>query len=197
MQKGRSHSLYIQAVPYRCLPSLRMLEHPRDTHFPAHWVGKGHSRIVSFTPTLAVSGVEVQHGQGAPCTLPSQRRAMPHHAPPTPACPRRSKKKKKPLDLLPPPPSQEILPPPLPPRRHRPPMIRHGAENLEVRLQILAHGHDTRHIPAAVAVVRRRPHRHHVLRREVVLVALVDELMGAGDEGQVVDVVELDDVSKG
>lgn len=71
-------------------------------------------------------------------------------------------------------------------------MIRHGAEDLEVRVQVLAERHDARHVAAAVAVVGRRPHRHDVLRREVILVALVDQLVRAGDEGEVVDVVELD-----
>ena len=70
-------------------------------------------------------------------------------------------------------------------------MVGHGAEDLEVRLEILADRHDTRHIAASVAVVRRRPHRDHVLRCEVVLVAFVDQLMCTRNELQAVDVVEL------
>ena len=79
-------------------------------------------------------------------------------------------------------------------------MIRHSAKDLEVRLLrlVLRNRHDTRHVPAAVTVVRRAPHRYHVAGvaavgpREVVLVPFVDELVGAGDEGEVVYVVELE-----
>jgi hypothetical protein len=61
-------------------------------------------------------------------------------------------------------------------------MIRYGAENLEVGLQVLAERHDGRHIAAAVAVVGRRPDGDDFLRLEVVFVAFVDQLMGAGNE---------------
>ena len=71
-------------------------------------------------------------------------------------------------------------------------MIRHGTEDLEVRLQVLAERHDAGDVAAAVAIVGRRPDGYHVLGLEVVLVALVDELMRAGNEGQVVYVVELE-----
>ena len=71
---------------------------------------------------------------------------------------------------------QEVLPSPLPPRWHSSPMIWHSRKYLKV------HGHDGRDIAASIAVVRRGPDGHHVLRRKVVLVALVDELMRACDE---------------
>lgn len=70
-------------------------------------------------------------------------------------------------------------------------MIRHGAEDFEVGLEVLAERHDGGHIATAVAVVGRGPDGDDLLRLEVVLVALVDELVRAGDELQVVDVVEL------
>lgn len=72
-------------------------------------------------------------------------------------------------------------------------MIGHSAEDLELGLlrQILAVSHDGRDVAAAVAVVRRRPHRHDILGCKVVFEALVDELVGAGYELQVVYVVEL------
>lgn len=70
-------------------------------------------------------------------------------------------------------------------------MIRHGAENREIRLEVLVQGHDGRDVAAPVAVVWRRPDGHDVLVVKVVFVALVDELVGACDELQAVDVVEL------
>ena len=53
-------------------------------------------------------------------------------------------------------------------------MIRHGREDGKVRLQILAQGHDTSDVSAAVTVVRRRPDGYDVLVLEVILVAFVD-----------------------
>ena len=70
-------------------------------------------------------------------------------------------------------------------------MIWDSTKDLEIRIQILSQRHDTRDIAAPVAVVRRGPHSHDVLRGEVVFVAFVDELMGASDELEVVYVVEL------
>ncbi len=70
-------------------------------------------------------------------------------------------------------------------------MIRHSREDLEIRLQILSHRHNTRHIPTTIAIVGSRPDRHYVLGGEVVFVAFVDELVRAGYELEVVYVVEL------
>lgn len=70
-------------------------------------------------------------------------------------------------------------------------MIRHRTKDLKFRLQILRKIHDTRDIATAVAIIRRGPHGNDVLVFEVVLVAFVDKLVCAGDEGEVVDVVEL------
>jgi len=72
-------------------------------------------------------------------------------------------------------------------------VIGHRAENLEIWLEILAEGHDGRDVAAAVAVVGRGPDGDNFLGLEVVLVAFVDELVGAGDELKVVDVVELEE----
>jgi len=70
-------------------------------------------------------------------------------------------------------------------------VIRHGAEDGKVRLQILAQCHDTRHVTTSVAVVWRRPDGDDVLVLEVVLVAFVDKLMCACYQLEAVDVVEL------
>jgi hypothetical protein len=77
---------------------------------------------------------------------------------------------------------QEVLAGASSTRRHRAPVIRHSAEDLEVRLQVLAERHDRRHVAAAVAVVGRRPDGDNFLRLEVVFVAFVDQLVGAGDQ---------------
>lgn len=66
-----------------------------------------------------------------------------------------------------------------------------GAEQLERRLEVLADLAHGRQVAAPVAVVRGAPDRDDVLVLEVVLVALVDELVRAGDEREVVDVAEL------
>ena len=72
-------------------------------------------------------------------------------------------------------------------------MIRHRTKDLELRLlrQILAVRHDGSHVAAAVAVVRGGPDGHDVFGGEVVFVAFVDELVRAGDELEIVYVVEL------
>lgn len=49
--------------------------------------------------------------------------------------------------------SQEVLSRASPACRYRTAMIRHSAEDLKIRLEILAEGHDTRDVAAAVAVV--------------------------------------------
>ena len=87
---------------------------------------------------------------------------------------------------------QKVLSSALSTSRHGSPMIWHCAENLEVRVEVLAKRHDTCDIAASIAVIGRRPHRHYVLGGEVVLVALVDKLMRSSDEREIVDVVELD-----
>lgn len=74
-------------------------------------------------------------------------------------------------------------------------VIRHGAEDLELGLQVFAEVHDGSDVAAAVAVVGGGPHGDDVFVFEVVLVAFVDELVGAGDELEAVDVVELGCVS--
>jgi len=58
-------------------------------------------------------------------------------------------------------------------------MIRHGAEDGEIGLEVLAEGHDTGDVSAAVAVVRSGPDGDDVLVLEMIFVALVDELVGA------------------
>ena len=95
------------------------------------------------------------------------------------------------VSYSPPSAAEEVLARPAPARRHRPPIVRHGLEDGKVGLHVLAQRHDGRHVAAAVAVVWRRPHRHHVLIGKVVLVALVDELVGARDEREPGDVIEL------
>ena len=86
---------------------------------------------------------------------------------------------------------QEVLSPALSTSRNCTTVVGHGAEDFEVWLQVLAESHDAGDVSATVAVVGSRPNCDNILRGEVVLVALVDELMRAGNELQVVDVVEL------
>ena len=86
---------------------------------------------------------------------------------------------------------QEVLASPSPASWHRPAVIWHGGEDLEVRLQVLAEGHDRGHVTAAVAVIRCAPDGDDVLGLEVILVTLVHELMGSSDELEVVHMVEL------
>ena len=70
-------------------------------------------------------------------------------------------------------------------------MVGHSAEYFEVGVKIFAERHDTRDVSAAVAVVRCRPDSNHILRGKMILVALIYQLMGTGNELKVVDVVEL------
>jgi len=90
--------------------------------------------------------------------------------------------------------SQEVFSRTSPSCRYSATMIRHSAEDLKIRLEILADRHDTRDVAASVAVVGCRPDCDDVLGGEVVFVAFVDQLVGAGDECEVVYVVELGDI---
>jgi hypothetical protein len=74
---------------------------------------------------------------------------------------------------------------------HRVVGVRHFPEQLEVPLEFVVEAEDRGHVAAAVAVVGGGPDRHEVLVLEVVLVALHDELVGATDELDAVDVTEL------
>lgn len=49
--------------------------------------------------------------------------------------------------------SQEILSRSPPARRNRAAVIRHSAEDLKIRLEVLAEGHDARDVAAAVAII--------------------------------------------
>lgn len=74
---------------------------------------------------------------------------------------------------------------------NRSPMIWHGAEDAEFRIQIFTQTHYACDIPASVAVIRRRPYGHDVLVFEVVFVAFLHELMCSSDELKAIDVIEL------
>ena len=107
---------------------------------------------------------------------------------------------------------QKVLAPRTPTRRYGSFVVGHGAEDLEIGLQILAEVHDGSDVAAAVTVIWCRPNGNDVFVFEVVLwelawifrgigelvtyfVAFVDELMCASDELEAVDVVELEPVS--
>lgn len=77
---------------------------------------------------------------------------------------------------------QEILSSPLPSGGDSSSMIGHGAENLEVRLQILSKGHDGGDVAASVAIVGRGPDCYYVLRGKMVFVAFVDKLVGTSNQ---------------
>jgi len=64
--------------------------------------------------------------------------------------------------------------------------VGHRQEDLRLPLLGRLEAEDRRHVPAAVAVVRCRPHGHQ-LALEHVLDALVDQLVRTADEVQVVD----------
>jgi hypothetical protein len=87
-------------------------------------------------------------------------------------------------------------------------ILRNGAEDAELGVQILANVHDGRNIATAVTVVRGRPDGNHGLLREVILdeisimicsrrgsqsylVALVDQLMSTSNELQTINVIKL------
>jgi hypothetical protein len=69
--------------------------------------------------------------------------------------------------------------------------VGHLSEELEVPLELVVQAEDGRHVAAAVAIVGSGPNRYEVLVLEVVLVALHDELVGAADELDAIDVTEL------
>lgn len=71
-------------------------------------------------------------------------------------------------------PLQEVFSRTSPARRYRTAMVRHSAEDLEIRLEIFAERHDARNVAAAVAVIRCRPDCDDVLGGEVIFVAFVD-----------------------
>lgn len=76
-------------------------------------------------------------------------------------------------------------------------MVRHGAENLEVGIQVLSKCHYAGDVAAAVTVVWRGPDCDNILGCKVIFVSFVDQLMRTRDKLKVVDVIELDSVSEG
>lgn len=67
----------------------------------------------------------------------------------------------------------------------------HGSKELEDRLEVFSHLTYTRHVGAAVAVVRCTPDRDHGLAVKVVFVSFVDKLMSSGNQIKVVHSAEL------
>jgi hypothetical protein len=86
-------------------------------------------------------------------------------------------------------------------------ILRNGAEDAELGVQVFADIHDGCNIATAIAVVRSRPDGNHRLLREVILeevsiglssrrrssylVTLIDQLMSASNELQSIYMVEL------
>lgn len=64
-------------------------------------------------------------------------------------------------------------------------------EDVECSFQLIIHIQNGSHISASVAVVGGRPNGNQVLVSEPVLEAVHNKLMGPGDQGNVIDVVEL------
>lgn len=64
-------------------------------------------------------------------------------------------------------------------------------EQLERRLEIFSNLTDRSQVATPVAVVGGTPHGHDVLVGEMVFVALVHQLMGTGNQGEVIDMAEL------
>ncbi len=70
-------------------------------------------------------------------------------------------------------------------------IVGNGREDSELRIDVLIHIHDGRDVTAAIAVIRCRPNRNDILSLEVILESFIDELMGASNKTQTVDVIEL------
>jgi hypothetical protein len=70
-------------------------------------------------------------------------------------------------------------------------VIWYSGEDLKLWLEVLAQVHNGSNVSAAVAVVGRRPDGNDILVLEVIFVAFIDQLMGACNELQAVDMVEL------
>lgn len=69
--------------------------------------------------------------------------------------------------------------------------LAHSVENVEAALQVFVDIQVGGDIATAVAVVGSRPHRDQVLILEPVLEAIHHQLVSAGDQVEVIDVVEL------
>lgn len=65
------------------------------------------------------------------------------------------------------------------------------AEQLEGWFEVVSNLTDGSQVAASVTIVRRAPHGDDVLVGEMVFVALVHQLVCAGNQGEVVDVAEL------
>lgn len=89
--------------------------------------------------------------------------------------------------------SQEILGAATGGRRNGPLFVGNRRKDGEFRIHVLGQIHNGRHVAAAVAIIGRRPDGHNVLGLEVIFEAFIDQLMGASDEGQAVDMVKLGD----
>jgi len=70
-------------------------------------------------------------------------------------------------------------------------VIRDSGEDAELGVHVLVDGHNGCDVAATVAVVGSRPNSDDRILREVVLVALVDELMSSGNQFETIHVVEL------
>jgi hypothetical protein len=64
-------------------------------------------------------------------------------------------------------------------------------EDVEGSIQLVIHVQDRGNVAASIAVVRSRPNSDEVLVSEPVLESVHHKLMGSGDQGNVVDVIEL------
>ena len=72
-----------------------------------------------------------------------------------------------------------------------------GLKDLEVEAKLLVHTENGGNVATAVAVVRGGPDGDQVLIGEHELVALLHQLMGAANQGQIVNMGELETIREG
>lgn len=82
---------------------------------------------------------------------------------------RKTAQLRKPIEAIATASSQKVLAPAPSPGRHSPPLIRHGAKDRELGVEVLGDVHDGRDVAAAVAVIWCGPDCHDVFLFEVVL----------------------------
>lgn len=69
-------------------------------------------------------------------------------------------------------------------------IIAHSTEQFEGGFQVLPNLAHRGQVAAAITIIGGTPHSHHILIIEVVFVTLVHQLMGACNQGEIVDVAE-------
>ena len=74
--------------------------------------------------------------------------------------------------------------------RHVSLIVADGAEELESRFEVISNLANGGQVTTSVAVVWGTPDSHDVLVGEVILISFVDQLVGARDEGKIVNMAK-------